>query len=179
MVENSNIRPETSGRTEVDGGLIGPLALGDIDEPLLLQGLEYWRQSCGTRKFPAREDISPRGLKALTRNVILSGVIDGGRDYEYRVIGDVHVLVHGQTVQGKRWSELPTTDNIIAQRRKCQYDEVVLTGKPNAISGFLTRHFLSFGATEKDDLIFCQSICLPLGTDDGQVDYLLTFTVYG
>ncbi len=51
------------------------------------QGVAYWRALKGTRSYPAATDIRPRDLAPLLRNVVLIKVVDGGLDYEYRIVG--------------------------------------------------------------------------------------------
>ncbi len=39
--------------------------------------------------MPARSELSPRDVRAILHNIVLIRVIDGGRDYEYRIVGGV------------------------------------------------------------------------------------------
>src|SRR5262249_55294607 len=64
----------------------GIIPLDAIDNPILQQGLAYWHRLRGQRPYPARADLMPRDLSPLLRHVVLLRVLDGGGDYEYRIV---------------------------------------------------------------------------------------------
>ncbi|HEY0107327.1 MAG TPA: PAS domain-containing protein [Rhizomicrobium sp.] len=48
---------------------------------------DYWLASRGTRTMPRRGDISPAQLHMQLPHILLADVIDGGRDFRYRLVG--------------------------------------------------------------------------------------------
>jgi hypothetical protein len=48
---------------------------------------DYWLEKRGTRFMPSRSDISPTHIKAQLPHILLADVIDGGRDFRYRLVG--------------------------------------------------------------------------------------------
>jgi hypothetical protein len=146
------------------------ISLSEIDSPLLQNGIALWRRLCGSRKFPAREDVTPRLLLGLMRNTTLLRVIDGGRDYEYRIVGDAFVQAHGRSYQGKLWSETAALSRGYHDRIKPVYDRVVQLGEPLATRGWIER------GAERTEQVYCEYVFLPLGED--AVDHLLIFAVY-
>lgn len=48
---------------------------------------DYWERKRGTRAMPTRHDISPAQLKPQLPHILLVDVIDGGKDFRYRLIG--------------------------------------------------------------------------------------------
>jgi len=148
------------------------ISLEALDNPVLVEGLAYWRNLCGGRKFPVRSDVTPRGLKHLSRNTVLLRVIDGGADYEIRIAGDAHVVAHGFSVQGMFWSELSKAGNRHMIERKAHYDAVVRNGEPVAISGLMAAD------GRESVLLHNTALLLPLGPDEKTVEFLLVFSVY-
>jgi hypothetical protein len=148
------------------------VALSEVDSPILLSGIALWRGLCGERKFPERNDVTPRALKALLRYTTLLRVIDGGKDYEYRIVGDAYVMAHGVSFQGKLWSETAGVSPGYHARIKPVYDRVVREGEPLATRGWIERGNGSAGQ------IYCEYVFLPLGSEEEGVDHILVFAVY-
>jgi hypothetical protein len=64
----------------------------EIDPPgemleLLAFVRDYWLAKRGTYEIPRRADIVPSQLKPYLPNVLLADVVDGGRDFRYRLVG--------------------------------------------------------------------------------------------
>lgn len=167
---------------DVDGSLpVGPdnnsrvcccIPLSEVDNAILLDGVTLWRNLAGVRKYPKREDVSPRLLKPLLRYTTLLRVICGGNDYEYRIVGDAYVMAHGQSFQGKLWSETKSLSPGFYKFIKPVYDRVVYDGEPVATRGWIERGGNSNGQ------VFCEYVYLPLGDEDVGVDHILAFAVY-
>lgn len=146
--------------------------LAEIDNPVLLQGISYWRALRVGRRYPSRHDVTPRGLGALLRNTTLLRVVDGGRDYEYRIVGDAYVMAHGVSFQGKRWSETDKLSPVYHAMIKPTYDRVVRQAEPVAMRGWIERG----GGT--NEYIYSEYVFLPLGEADIGVDHILIFAIY-
>lgn len=145
------------------------ILLADMDNEVLLAGLALWERLKGERKFPSRIDLSARVLKSLLRNTALVRAIDGGRDYEYRIVGDAYVLAHGVSFHGKLWSQLATLSPLYQSYVKPIYDAVVDDGEPIATRGWIER-----GAGQGQ--IFSEYLFLPIG--ELTVDHILVFAAY-
>ena len=148
------------------------IALAEIDSPILLQGAAYWRGLCRERRFPARADVTPRGVAGLLRYTTLLRVIDDGADYEYRIVGDAYVMAHGISFQGKRWSDTDKLSPGYHAAIISTYDRVVRKGEPVAMRGWIER------GAKKSGLVYSEYLFLPLGDNDGAVDHILVFAVY-
>jgi hypothetical protein len=147
------------------------IPLEEIDSPILLQGIAYWRRLRGEQPFPARADVTPRGLGNLLRNTTLLRVVDGGKDYEYRIVGDAYVMAHGTTFQGLCWSEIGKLSPGYHSMIKWTYDRVVRTAEPVAMRGWIER------GGHSNEYIYSEYVFLPLG-DSKTVDHILIFAVY-
>jgi hypothetical protein len=150
----------------------GRIAINEIESPLLVQAVAYWKRLAAGRVFPARSDVTPRSLGPLLRYTTLLRVVDGGSDYEYRIVGDAFVLAHGVSFQGRRWSEVGRLSPRFHRMIKPVYDSVVETREPLATRGWIER------SAGTDEYIYCEYIYLPLGAAPSAVDHILIFAVY-
>ena len=148
------------------------IALDAIESPIVRQGLDYWRMLKGARSYPARTDIHPRALAPLLRNVVLIKVIEDGQDYEYRIVGDAHVISHGFSMQGRRVSEIDTFSPGYSVVLKGLFDRAVRKRDAYAFRGWMES-----GASEKP-LVYSESVFMPMGPDEATIDHVLNFSVY-
>ncbi len=146
------------------------IPLTEVDNTVLLTALLLWQDIRNERRFPPRRAITPRLLKPILRNTTLLRVIDGGADYEYRIVGDAYVMAHGQSFQGLRWSQTKSMAPGFHKFIKPVYDRIVESGEPLAMRGWVERGGSSTG------LVYCEYIYLPLV--DESVDHILIVAVY-
>ncbi len=156
----------------VPQGASGIIALDAIESPIVRQGVDYWRALKGARSYPARTDIKPRDLAPLLRNVVLIKVIDGGQDYEYRIVGDAHVISHGFSMQGRRVSEVDRFSPGYGAVLKSLYDRAVRKRDVYAFRGWMER-----GDRDKP-YMYSESVFMPMGPDETAIDHVLNFSVY-
>jgi hypothetical protein len=148
------------------------VALDAVEDPIVRDGVTYWRSLCRGRAFPARADVTPHAMRKLLSHTIIARVVDGGVDYEYRIVGQVHVDFHKTPMQG---SSLMTTKGFRAPYRtflKSIYDEVVENRAPAC-----SRSAVKMTESGSEHL-HSESAFLPLGEDDKAVDHVLVFAVY-
>jgi hypothetical protein len=149
-----------------------PISLAEIDSPELRDILAIWNERRQNRSMPTRENIVPRALGHLVRNVSLVGVISGEEDYEFRVVGGVHVQAYGVNQQGKRLSDVLIEAPGFGGRLKASLDTVVETRAPLAYRGKIGRD------VGNARFVWLETAFLPLGTSDAVVDHILIATVY-
>jgi hypothetical protein len=142
------------------------------ESSVICQGIAYWQSLKGGRRFPARSQVTLRGLRGLAKHSALVRVIEGGRDYEFRFVGDVPVSAVGWNFQGRRTSEPEVAAVMQANYRQRFYDEVVRTGEPRLFKCRMVEHCRLRLPMHSETAYF------PLGDDDEVVDYLLGFTVF-
>lgn len=151
----------------------GLIALEAVDNPILVQALEYWNRLKGGRAFPARGDLMPRDLAPLLRHVCLMRVLEDGADYEYRIVGDAHVISHGFSMQGMRVSDIDRYSPGYGPVLKTLYDRAVRRRTCYAFRGWLER-----GERNKQQYIYSESVFMPMGPDDATIDHVLNVAVY-
>jgi len=149
----------------------GHIAIDDIQSPILQAGLEIWNRTRGKRPFPSRHDMSPRVLGALLRHTALLKVIEDGRDFEFRVIGDGIVMAQGHSHQGMRVSEIGGINSPLGDEVLRIYRGIVRTQAPAAYRGPILRP-VDHGTLHRESLL------LPLGPAGGGVEYILAVIVY-
>ena len=150
----------------------GIIPLDAIDSPILKQGLDYWRALKADRTYPARNDMKPRDLAPLLRNICLIRLIDGGADYEYRIVGDAHVISHGFTMQGLRVSDVDKYSPGYGAVLKSLYDRAVRRRDVYAFRGWME------SGDKAKPYIYSESLFMPMGPDEQTIDHVLNFAVY-
>lgn len=150
----------------------GPIDVDLVESAIVRAGVAYWKRLAGGRRFPDRNDVTPRDIRGLLRNVVLLRVIDSGRDYEYRIVGDAHVTAHGFCMQGKTLSQMDDYAPGYSAILKPLYDNPVRRRTPLALRGWLSM------GEDGAEFVYSESVFLPLGPDDETVDHVLNFSVY-
>lgn len=144
----------------------------EAESAVIRKGVDYWEGLKGTGRFPERNQVTLRGLRALAKYSSIVRVIEGGRDYEFRFVGDVPVSAVGWNFQGRRMSEPEVASVMQANYRQQFYDLVVESGEPWL---FKCRMVDNFGLKLP---LRSETVYLPLGFDESAVDHLLGFTVF-
>jgi hypothetical protein len=163
VVEETEVPQFSSGRI---------LAIDEIENEVVRSVVEHWQSLRGSRRFPAREALTPRALKRLVRHVMLLRVIDGGADYEFRIVGDVQVQAYGTSFFGMKLSDVAREHPKFAEGTKMFYDGVRMGRDPFAYRGWIGRD-MPDTRYSYHELAF-----LPLGQTDDAVDHILIAGVY-
>ena len=150
----------------------GIIALDAIESPIVRQGIEYWRRLKGARSYPARQDLTPREMAPLLRNIVILRLLDGGADYEYRIVGDAHVISHGFTMQGLHVSDVDKYSPGYSPVLKSLYDRAVRRRDVYAFRGWMER------GEKNKKYIYSESAFMPMGPDETTIDHVLNFSVY-
>lgn len=150
----------------------GVIPLDEVENPILLQGLAYWRRLKGERAYPARQDLMPRDLSPLLRHVCLLRVLGEGADYEFRIVGDAHVISHGFSMQGLRVSDVDRFSPGYGPVLKSLYDHALRRRAPYAFRGWMER------GEKNKRYIYSESVFMPMGPDEITIDHVLNVAVY-
>jgi hypothetical protein len=146
-------------------------SLDRIEDADLRRAAAYWRDLRGPRRFPPREALNPSRIPSLLRHLGLVRVIDGGKDFEYRIVGDsvaraFRVCLHNRLLSEVA-AEAPSTAAEIARI----YGHAVESGE-----GFVLRGVTGYQA-RSTNFRNLEALILPMGANDSTVDHLLTFMV--
>ncbi|HUO97863.1 MAG TPA: PAS domain-containing protein [Rhizomicrobium sp.] len=143
------------------------LALDELTCQPLRAGVAYWDSIRRDRPFPERRDLKPRDLAGIVSHMSLLKVIDGGRDFEHRIIGDAMVRSFFVPVQSRRFSDIARDAPELIAFCLPLFRQAVTTGAPVAWRHRVGRDVAKYAS------IVAEVVVLPLGTD--KVDHLLAF----
>jgi hypothetical protein len=143
----------------------------DIQNAQLRKAFELWTKLKGERPFPARSEISPRDLVDFLRHIVLVRVLDGGNEFQFRIVGDAIVLAQGHTFQGLTTAEIELQLPGYGKMVKRAYQRVYADRKP-----LLLRGWFEHASTKRAFLH--ETLGLPLGPDPETVDHILVVAVY-
>ncbi len=158
-----DVKPESSS--------VEIVAPEDLKSKPVGLALRYWNDLRGARRFPSREEITPRGMAPFLRNVVLTRVIDGGRDYEYRIAGEAFVTAFGFNFKGMLLSQVQETDPDYGHATRAVFEFERNLGQPFALRGRIAAAAVAARFSSHETIFF------PLGKD-GVVDHLLAATVF-
>lgn len=146
--------------------------LDELETAPLKMAVEYWQSVRGGRLFPSRKDLKPRAITSLLPYLALLKVIDGGADFEHRIVGDAQVRAFRVRIQNRRFSEIAAEAPTLVSVSTSLFLKVVQTRAPlcwRARTGY-----------DAVDVVFkeVEGIALPLGEKDEAVDYVAAFNTY-
>ena len=142
-----------------------------LEAASVLSGIAHWRRLCAGRRFPAKTDILPREFGALLANMILVKVLNGGEDYEYRIVGDVLVSGFNENFAGRKVSDIIAAAPKFGLGLRMLYEMVRSSGEPLGYRGWVGKDMK--GA----EFSYHENALLPFGPDPAQVDHLLVVSV--
>jgi len=159
-------------RDDPDITSIERITLDELESPVVKQGANYWSALRGTRRFPSRKDLHPRDVASVLPHMVLIKVIDGGDDFEYRIVGEVQAQAYGHRLQGRRVSQIAAERPAYGHHVRGAYRNICESGEPIAVRGQIGSDFTYLKYT------YCEHIALPLSNDDKNVDHILIFSTY-
>jgi len=107
------------------------------DWPTLLSTVrDYWQTKCAGRAMPGRPDISPVELKPQLPHILLADVIEDGKDFRYRLVGEELAKFFPGNPTGKLMSDaLSQFGQETVQATLAIYGQVVERRAPMRITG--------------------------------------------
>lgn len=148
------------------------VALDQLQSDPLRAGLAYWSSVRGERRYPARDDLKAREIAGLLPYMSLLRVIDGGADFEHRIVGDVIVRAFTVPIQNRRFSDIAVEAPELIELSFRLFRQAVELRAPVAWRQRTGR--------EATHTIFTDSeiVLLPLGQTDETVDHIAGFGVH-
>jgi hypothetical protein len=148
------------------------LTFDELENPHVRLGANYWLARRGERRFPSRKDLNPRDFAAALPYMSLVKVIDGGADFEHRIVGDHCVKALRIPAQNRRFKEIELVAPKLIAISRPFFERVVQTRLPvvSRTRSDFTRPDVNF--THID------TVFLPLGDSDDAVDHILTFSSF-
>lgn len=147
------------------------VALDALQAVQVRAGIDHWRALKGARRFPAREEIKPRNLGPILRNIILARVIDGGADYEYRIVGDALVQGFNENFAGRKLSGIIADAPKFGLGLRMLYEMVRGAGEPLGYRGWVGHDMK--GA----EFVYHENAILPFGPHPDMVDHIMIVSI--
>jgi len=148
------------------------LTTDEIESEAVRGVVELWQSLREGRRFPARDALGPRSLKRLMRHVMLLRVIDGGADYEYRIVGNMQVQAYGTSFLGMKLSEVAREYPKFAEGQKIFFDGIRMGRDPFGYRGWIGKDMPDTRYSYHEIALF------PLGPSDDIVDHILVAGIY-
>ena len=147
------------------------VAPDDVADPMLQTAISHWQQIRRHRPFPARNDLKPQKIARLLPYMVLLKVIDGGKDFEHRIVGDVMVRAFNVPIQNRRFSEIARDAPLLIEQASIPFRRVVDTTAPVA--------WRQHAGHEDTNIVFTRSeiVLLPLGSG-AAVDHVVGFGIH-
>jgi hypothetical protein len=170
VVNQALTKPDDDGKM-LSPGTTSPVglarALGPSDAPpdihhAPLRALwAYWASKREGNVLPGRQHIAPHDMRAWLGNLLLLDVMEGGRDFRYRLHGAKLVTMFGHDLTGGVVSALrvKNVDALLAEAREA------VTGRRFV--------YIEDGIVAEKNFIRTSKLILPLATDGHSVDMLL------
>ena len=130
------------------------------------RGIAIWRLLRASRRFPAHDDLKLRDIVDIMPYMSLVAVIDGGKNFENRYVGDAVVRAHDVPIRHRRFSDVAKDMPTLIEGLLPLFRKVVETGEPLAYRG-RTGHDMSH-------VVYTdfEGVLLPLGKSEEAVDYV-------
>jgi hypothetical protein len=143
------------------------IAPEDARNPFVRMGVVYWRSLCGQRKFPARDQLTLRGMAPFMPYSVIIAVIDGGADYEFRYVGEAQRQAFKTYFKGMRVTQIEAAAPELGGVLRSVYEIVRFSGAPFAVRGRVDHE------PPGSKFLYHETAFLPLGESDDAVDHLL------
>jgi hypothetical protein len=145
--------------------------LDNAVNPHVRKAIAYWRSLCGQRRFPARADMTLRGLAPILPYAVIVGVVDGGADFEYRYVGEAQREAFKTSFKGLRVSQIEAAVPELGALLRGVYEQARATGEPFIARGRVDHE------PENSKFLYHESVFLPLGASAAVVDHILVVGV--
>lgn len=112
----ANVWTETGGADPAPAGVHADFGLA-FESRDLAALTDYWRSKRRGDAFPARADIVPGEIRSLLPAVMIVEVVEGGRDFRYRLVGTALARTVRTDPTGLLMSETTAFPEIVARYR--------------------------------------------------------------
>jgi hypothetical protein len=155
--------PNLSGGVELDPS--------HLKNPTLAVLLKWWNEKRGARAMPSRADVKPAELKPCLSSILMLDVLEGGRDFRHRIVGE-------DIADYFAWNPTGTTVKEAFATQPEPLRKTVLQIYRCAVAQQVPVY--AFGETgwAAKSVERCEALHLPLSDDGVSVNFLLSGFVF-
>ncbi len=130
---------------------------------------KYWTELRGERPWPARQEMKLRHIAGLVPYMSLVKVLDGGGDFEHRIVGDMMVRAFSVPIQNRRFSEIAVDAPVLIEGSLALFRRVVRDQTPIAWQQCVPNDTVHIVTT------YTEMVLLPLGETAAAIDHIAAF----
>ena len=145
------------------------VSLDRLDSEVVRTGISYWHSLRRDQRFPTKGSLMSCLSDRLLAHAVLAAPLDGGADYEYRLVGSELVRAFNVDFTGRRLSEVVARAPKFGLGLRMMYEMVRAGGEPLGYRGWVGNDLTDAA------FVYHESAVLPLGEDDA-VDHILIVT---
>lgn len=149
------------------------LAPSSLSQSETRAAYNYWNKLRGERLWPAREDMKLRHMAQLVPYMSLVKVLEGGADFEHRIVGDMIVRTFSVPVQNRRFSEIALDAPVLIEGSLALFRRVLSGRAPIAWQQRVLDDSIHIVTT------YTELVLLPFGPSAAAIDHIAAFAVPG
>jgi hypothetical protein len=142
----------------------------DLRQPSTRDAYAAWLGARGERRMPSRADMSPRVMRKFLNYVALVELVDGGRDFRFRVVGDGIATKQKLPLIGKTLAEVDRMVPDFGTFLRNLYSRTIEQRGALAYRGTYVR------TADRHPFTY-EAVILPLGDDGETPDHVLVVSV--
>ena len=147
------------------------LAPSELSQKETRAAYNYWNKLRGERLWPAREDLKLRDMASLVPHMSLLKVLDGGADFEHRIVGDMMVRAFSVVIQNRRFSEIAVDAPTLIEGSLTLFRKVLSERTAIAWQQRVLRDSIHIVTT------YTEMVLLPFGKSVDAIDHIAAFGV--
>jgi hypothetical protein len=146
------------------------IAPADLIRPETRDAYAVWQVARGTRRMPSRADMTPRAMKTFLRFIALTEIVDGGKDFRFRVVGEGIASKQKLPLIGKTLTEVDRMVPGFGTFLRDLYQQTVQQRDALAYRGTYVRK------ADRHPFTY-EAVIVPLGSDGETPDHVLVVSV--
>lgn len=142
----------------------------DLVQPATRDAYAAWQAARGERRMPSRADMPPRVMKSFLSFIALAEIVDGGKDFRFRVVGDGIAMKQKLSLIGKTLTDVDRMVPGFGTFLRDLYRHSVQQRDALAYRGAYVR------SADRHPFTY-EAVIVPLGDDGETSDHVLVVSV--
>jgi hypothetical protein len=146
------------------------IAPAGLVQPATRDAYAVWQTQRGARRMPSRADMTPRAMKTFLRFIALAEIVDNGKDFRFRVVGEGIASKQKLSLIGKTLTEVDRMVPGFGTFLRDLYQQTVQQRDALAYRGTYVRK------ADRHPFTY-EAVIVPLGKDGETPDHVLVVSV--